>query len=480
MGDRAAGAWRAPVKSRAVRAAAASSSLFAERQRACRRFFLPASIGVHAANRRAAGVWILILSAAAWCPAPAAETNPGGIKLRISDELGAGTQSRSPAPERETPSLFSRYRPKLSGLALQMTLGAKHDDNVLRTATAERASMILGAKPGAVLSGRIGRHGFELGYRGDYARFLDEPDENYEDHEFIADGELRLTRKLRIFLDNGLKFGHDARGDVGSRLAPSAEPDRWRLHHAGGKVIFGRASAPVLKTKAEISGAYEAGGLRHLNNNQSARDYDSDEFGLSGRYNVGSKLAVVADATVIFTDYLDPATPLDSRETSFLVGIAWDATAKTSGEIKVGKLFREFFDPGQPDFAGSDWEARIVWAPKSYSVVTFHASRSSEESGQGGGTAIVDRTGLRWRHGFTSKLTFDGKAQLTQSEFGAGRDDDQFDLGAALSYQWKRWAQFRGGFEHGFRDSTLPGAEYDNSILFLEFEAKFDRRPGVR
>lgn len=431
-----------------------------------------------AAHRIFAGVWLLALSAFACFPVSAQEAGTEGIRLRLSDELGAGTSSKSSTSERDGPSVFETYRPKLVGLALQMTLGAKHDDNVLRASTNERASMIVNAKPGAVLAGRVGRHSFELGYQGDYGRYLEEPDENFDDHEFMLDGELRLTRKLKVALDNGLKFGHDARGDIGSRLAPSAEPDRWRRHHAGGTVTFGRASAPVLRTKAEISGAYQAEGLRYINNGQSARDYDVDRFGLSGRYNVGSKLAVVADANLIYTDYLDPATPLDSRETSFLVGVAWEATAKTTGEIKVGRLFRDFFDAGQSDFSGSDWEAKVEWAPKSYSVVTFRASRSAEESGQGGGTAIVDRTALHWRHGFTSKLTFDGRAQLAQSDFGAGREDDQVDLGAALSYQLNRWATLRGGLDHSFRDSTVAAAEYDNSVLFLEFEAKFDRRLG--
>lgn len=411
-------------------------------------------------------------------PQALAGAEPAGIKLRMSDRLGAAQAPAATAGQRDQPGWLHRFAPRVSGLKLEMTLGARHDDNVLRTETSRRSSMIAVAKPKVVMAGRVGRHGFELGYDGDYGRYLDEANENYTDHEFIGDAELRLTRRLRVLLDNGLEFGHDRRGDVGSRLVGAAEPDRWRHHHAGGEVIFGRASAKVLRTRAEVAGSYEVSGIRYQNNNQSGRDYDVRDIGLRGRYNVGSRLSLVTDAGLTFIDYLDPSVPLDSREASILVGVAWEATAKTSGEVKVGRFQRDFFDPSQQDSSGIDWDARVQWTPKTYSVLSLYALRDSVESGQGGGSAVVDKFGGRWVHGLTKKLTLEGFGQLTQSDFGSARSDDLVDLEAALSYQLSRWATVRGGLEHSFRDSTAAGADFDNSVVFLEFVARFDRRTG--
>ena len=403
-----------------------------------------------------------------------------GIELRLSDEL-------SPPPERPIEGQLaeepirrrgSTLRPRLSGLKLETTIGSYFDDNVRRTARRTESSMVVRARPKATVDGRIGRHGFRLGYEGDFGRFVDVSDENYNDHDFTATGDLSFSRRLRVFLDNGLTFGHDQRGDTTARLIGSATPDRWRRYHIGGNLVFGRASASAFQTKGEIGVSYQQSGTHNLNNNQSRRDYHQQSIGLHGRYNVGPKLSLVADTGLIFTDYDDPTTPLDARETDLLVGIAWKATAKTTGEVKFGTLRKDFYDPGQDDVSGGNWDAEIQWLPKSFSAVTIYASRFTEEAGQGGGSAVTDRAGLRWHHGFTSRLELNAGLEFSESEFGTGREDDEIDLNASLSYQVNRWTNLTGGYYYASRDSDNPLGEFDNNILFFELNTKLDRRPG--
>jgi hypothetical protein len=403
-----------------------------------------------------------------------------GIELRLSDELGsppdtAGEGELGDAPTRDRSRPLS---PRLTGLKLDMTVAGYYDDNVRRTHRFTESSMVVNARPKVALDGRIGRHGFRVGYEGDYASYIDVSEENYDDHKFTATGDFSFTRQLQVSLDNGLTFGHDQRGDTTSRLIGSKEPDRWRRYHVGGDVIFGRASAPVLQTQGEIGFSFEQSGTHNLNNNQSARDYHQDSFGLKGRYNVGPKLSLVANTGLIFTDYDDPTTPLDSRETGLLFGIAWQATAKTSGEIEVGKLWKNFYDPSQDDFSGGNWDVEIQWQPRSFSAVTVYASRYTEEAGQGGGSAITDTAGLQWRHAFTNRLELNAGAEYAESDFATGRTDDQVDLNASLSYQINRWASLTGGFEYASRDSDNRFAEFDNNIVFIELNAKLDRRLG--
>ena len=403
-----------------------------------------------------------------------------GIELRLSDELGSLSETPTGGQLAEEPvdRRGRTNRPQLLGLKLEMTVSGYYDDNVRRTARRTESSMVARARPKAVVDGRIGRHGFRLGYAGDYGLFADVSDENYDDHAFIATGDLSFSRRLRGFFDSGLTFGHDERGDTTARLIGSRTPDRWRRYHIGGDLVFGRASASVLPTQGEIGVSFEQSGTRNLNNNQSARDYHQQAIGLNGRYNVGPKLALVVDTGLIFTDYNDPATTLDARETDLLVGVAWQATAKTSGEVKFGTLRKDFYDPRQDDISGGNWDVEIQWQPKTFSAVTVYASRFTEEAGQGGGSAVTDTAGIRWRHGFTNRLELNAGLDYSESDFVIGRDDEQIDLNASLSYQVNRWAHLSGGFEYASRDSDNPLADFDNSIVFIELNTKLDRRLG--
>jgi hypothetical protein len=353
-----------------------------------------------------------------------------------------------------------------------------YDDNVLRSSSNEESSFILRTTPTALFEGRVGRHDFLLGYEGEYASYFDLSDENYFDHDFIADAHLRVHRKLKVVLDNGLSFGHDRRGAFTSRLTGSNEPDRWRHYHAGITATFGRAWASVLPTKGGFGIGFEQSGTRYLNNNQGSRDFDRQSFALKGRYNLGSKLALVADSDLSFTDYTDPATPLDNWELETLMGVAWRATARTRGEVKVGFLENDFDDPGKDDFSGASYDFEVEWSLRSFSVFTGYGSRVISDSGQGGGSVVVDTAGLRWRHGFSSRLLTEAGLEFQHAEFESNREDDLYRLDLAADYRLNRFLQLRGGFEYSTQSSSDSSAEYDNSFVFIELKVMLERGSG--
>ncbi len=401
-----------------------------------------------------------------------------GIRLRLSDQLSEDVRDDALVSEEPVAREPGRFLPRFSALALELSVATQYDDNVLKSSANEESSLIFKTRPKVMAEGRLGRHDLRLGYQGEYAHYADISDEDYFDHELIADADLRVSRKLKVSLDTGLFYGHDRRGDISSRLTASPDPDRWRRHHAGINATFGRAWASVLRTKAGFGIGFQQSGNRYLNNNQGARDYDRQSFALKGRYNLGPKFSLVADAGLSFTDYTDPATPLDSRETSALVGVAWEATAKTTGEVKIGVLERDFDDSSQRDFSGANFDVKLGWSPRSFSTFTAYASRDTSDTGQGGGSAVVDTAGLRWRHGFSSRLVADAGFQFQQADFESNREDDLFQFDVATTYRLNRFVQLRGGFEYLTRDSSDPTADYDNSIVFIELNVSLERRPG--
>ena len=78
---------------------------------------------------------------------------------------------------------------------------------------------------------------------------------------------------------------------------------------------------------------------------------------------------------------LDPTSTLDCREYQALAGVAWGATAKTTGEGLVGIRRLDFNTPGRPSVHGFTWDARLTWAPRTYSQLTAYSSRSVSQDG---------------------------------------------------------------------------------------------------
>lgn len=403
-----------------------------------------------------------------------------GIRLRLSDQLSEDVRDDVLVSEEPLARESGAFLPRFSALTLELTATTLYDDNVLRSSGNDESSLILKTSPKAVLEGRLGRHDIRLGYQGEHAHHFDISDEDYFDHELIADADLRLSRKFKVLLDTGLLYGHDRRGDFSSRLVASNEPDRWRRYHAGINATFGRAWASVLRTKAGLGIGFQQSGIRYTNNNQEPRDFDRQSFALKGRYNLGPKLSLVADAGFSITDYNDPSTPLDSEEISALVGIAWEATAKTTGEVKFGLLEKDFDDAGQSDFSGANFDLRVTWSPKTFSTFTAYGSRNTSESGQGGGSAVVDKMGLRWRHGFSSRLHTETGFEYQRADFESAREDDFYRFDVSANYRFNRFLQLRSGFEYSTQSSTDSSAEYDDSIVFIELNLSLERRPGSK
>ena len=415
-----------------------------------------------------------------WLPGAglAVDAADEGIRLRLSDQLSEDVRDEAPISEESTTRDSGRLLPAFSSLALGLNVAALHDDNVLRSNVNEVSSPVLRTAGRAMLDLSLGRHDLNLGYRGEYAHHFDISEADYFDHEFIADADLRLSRRLNLGLDTGLLYGHDRPGDFSSRDTTNPDPDRWRRSHAGINATFGRAWASASRTRGGLGIGYQYSETRYLNNDQGSRDFDRQAFALKGRYNLGPKLSLVLDSGVNINDYTDPTTPLDSTEVSGLLGVAWDVTAKTSGEVKVGILEQNFDDPSQSDFSGANFNIKAQWSPKTYSIFTVYASRNISDTAVGGGSALVDIAGLRWRHGFSERFNTETGVQFLQADYESGRKDDFYKFDLSANYRLGRRIELRGGFEYETRDSTDPSADYDDSIVFVEIGVVLERGPG--
>ena len=252
----------------------------------------------------------------------------------------------------------------------------------------------------------------------------------------------------------------------------TGEPDVSRTHALGGEILFGRRIA-----KAQIGASYNISGSRFFNNDQSIRDRESRKARLFGRWNLSPRFSVLNEVEGDFVNYLDPTFEQNSRTYKMLAGVVWEATAKTSGEAKFGVINKDFHALDRNSIHENTWDARVTWAPKSFSRLTLFVARDSAEAASGGGT-VLDRYGYQWRHRFNPRLLLENGGEFQTATVDGVPGDDQLDFDAELKYKLRRWLTLSLGYAAGKRISSDSAGGFDDHSIFLRLDAQRKQRLG--
>jgi len=400
------------------------------------------------------------------------ETQAGQpVELRVGQEYATNrdpaNQGQQGAQDRDS---SGRGGGPLRGITLRLSTGVGYDDNVFRMTNNTRSDTFWLVRPAAYFDFAAGKHGFRLGYEGEYARYTEHSTEDFNDHRLFATAGFDLTRKLDLNLGLQGYYGHDPRGSLGSRLIVPGDLDRWFEYRASADLVIGRAI-----TRAQIIPSIEFSGVRYLNNNQSIRDFDRQDVRLRGSWRFNPRFYGIAEGGLANINHLDSRNTLDRTETDFLVGFGWQATAKTSGEALFGILYRDYSNAVNADNSSPTWDIRVHWAPKTYSKFTAYTRRSSRENAGDVGNFLADSYGLRWTHGFTRRISLVTSIDYTAADFNTSREDEYLTFDLGLTYQFTRWLGAGVSYQYLNRRSTLPGIDYDDQRYLLEVTVGMDR-----
>lgn len=355
-------------------------------------------------------------------------------------------------------------------------VGLRYDDNVTRANTDEISSWSRIIAPQVSMVSSLGASQVNLGYRLVNETYFSSQEDNYTDHFFVADVDLELNARNRIKASMQFEDGHEERGSgysIGSGVALTS-PD-----------LYKQTQFDILYSY----GAFNAEGRLDVNLNIRDLNYDIDtpaylvrdrklsELGGTFYYRVGATTDVTFDASFTEVDYkyaADITNPLDSSNSSYLVGLKWEATAQTSGFAKIGYQEKDFDSAFREDFDGIDWAAGVLWAPVDYASLELVTKADTNET-NGEGNFIRGRThSLEWRHKWLERVR--SSASITwnnnryEGELVDGfdiRSDDNLYLRASVYYQFRRWLNFELGYRFDQRDSNRTGIDYDrNQFLF--------------
>jgi len=342
-------------------------------------------------------------------------------------------------------------------------LGAGRDSNLFLTQSNAKSSDRVTYNPGLTFEVDGEAAKFLLGYDLKAARYSQSSGDNYTDHRIFGSGEFVFSSRMALRLAGDLTRGHDPRGSTDRGI--SGAPDEFRT--SGPSVLFAYGANDATG-RIEV----EAGGVnkRYTNNRATTIASDRDNRKVAGRFflKVAEKTSLLFEARQEKVDYTLGSSTQDSKESTYLAGVTWDATAATSGTIKVGRIKKDFASSTRTDFSGTGWEAGVTWKPMSYSKVDVFTTKSFAESTGLGNFILSKKYGVVWEHGWNPRFMSTVSVSRSDDEFGGTTRADKVDsLGLVLKYKLNRNISVGGDFSNSKRDSNLSGLDYTKNIYML-------------
>ncbi len=344
------------------------------------------------------------------------------------------------------------------------------DDNIYRVDEDQVSDELLQFKPSLTIKQIFRkRHTIEASYFGDWFRYKDFKDEDFDDHYLDLVVKLKPTKKLQIKLSGDYASAHELRGSSGTRLSTSQEPDSWWGDRLLAEIMYGK-----IDSKNQVLVNYEMYRRRYTNNAQEPRSRDRQILTATYFHNRKKKTRFLLEGGYKTFDYFDKSAPLDltSIELSILLGIKWDVTDKTSGEFKIGYLVKDIEDPELPDYAGWSMKSEVAWKIRTYSELTLELARMTKESPHTIASYYVSsQLTLDWDHEFSEKLEFIGDLAYLNDDYktisDTERNDNLLDLSAKLIFKIRPWLHLTGRYLYTSRNSTFPGIDYKANIFSL-------------
>lgn len=376
--------------------------------------------------------------------------------------------SLGPAAEQPKPTGGIPLGPFIVYPAIDLSYG--HNDNLFSSNINRRSSSQTTIVPSVRLEGTPGPHRFDVTLRMDDTRYQNSSADNFTTTSLAGNAALAISGRAGLKLRAESRYGIDPRGST-DRVGGEV-PDEYTNHSVDGIFSYG---APGAQGRIEIDGG--ASIRRYQNNlaNTAGFDRDTNQIGATFLWRVAPKTEILALVKRSEVDYQLASSTQDSTEMRYQIGAKWEATAKTSGIVKVGRSDKKFNTGfGRTNFSGSSWDAAMRWSPLTYSVWDFNTSKTTGESTGTGDFLLTQDYGVNWNHAWNSRFSSLAKAGWRQDEFigtGGGRVDKTSTLGLKLTYQWQRWLRFGGEYTLTDRVSNPNVTDFTRHLFMFTLGA---------
>ena len=399
--------------------------------------------------------------------APASQVSGTGYELKgttISGATAAPSQPILTAPVGDA----AAYKTE-SGVYLYPTVfvGMGYNDNLQTTSNNQISSSLINVAPQLIA---------EMKHKGDrYTALVSANNINYAssaadnstNSEFKIAGDNYFTARARAAWSLGQVRSTDPRGANNRPI--SAEPDRWTSNNVDGRFIYG---APEAQGRVELDLGNTNKTYDNNRANTAVADVSVGSVASRVYYRLGTRSLALGEIRSAKYNYVSSLSTDSNTERRYYVGLTWDATAATTGIIKLGRMTKDFDLAGRQGYEGDSWEATVRWMPLTYSAIDLQTSRSTAEPSGFGNYAINTGSDLTWNHRWTRSLTTRAAIGLLKTDFaGTTRSDNATSYALTVDYAVLRWLKI--GVDWAGIDSTSnePNAAFKRNVTMFTLNA---------
>lgn len=343
------------------------------------------------------------------------------------------------------------------------TLGVEysHTDNMYLDDSGERSSNLLEVIP-RVEAYTQNEGGSNVIFRGQVfdGNYSISDVDDYTDWRFDVIGDIILNSRNSLVLSAYAYDGHNRRGTGFSQGGVLfAQPETWSDRSVGGSYQFGMDNSPnLLLTLNRYSREYDA-----LNILSQFGDVDRDNVAVRFTWPVSPRTGVFVEYQDNSSDYQTDPLPaaglVDTRdfdENFIYVGVSWEATALTSGSVKLGNGKQDMKDTDRVDPSGFSFDISIDWEPMTYSAVNFNAFRRFTETFAFGDSLQTTQFAVTWNHDWSDRISSLFEYSITDDEYkGISRNDDIDSISIGVNYALQRWMDVNLSIVNAERDSSF-------------------------
>jgi hypothetical protein len=362
----------------------------------------------------------------------------------------------------------------LAGLQIIPTIGLSigYDDNITLSNHDEQDSFFYVISPAIRVELPSDRSILSLTAAMEITRYKDSKTDNRESWYVRGQWAWDPSTRQDFNLFAQYSEGSDKRG-TGRRqgddgLIPLA-PDDWKRLDYGGMWRYGAIGA-----RGKLDLKLGASTLEYTNFRDSTQLLDRDwwYFGASFYWRVAPRTSAVVD--YLYTDISYDLSDNDSEETSWMLGLDWDASARTSGSIRYGNQKKKSRNSEFEDYSGPTWAASINWRPRTYSLFTLTGTRQTQEPDGNAHYVVRQDISLAWSHDWATRFGTVVDVGYGEDDYRPNvRTDDLFYWGVGARYTFNPHLRF-GASIHGYdRDSEIEEFNYKKHVYLLTLEASF-------
>ena len=351
----------------------------------------------------------------------------------------------------------------------ELTVIQGWDNNLLRQTDNGIETFYTLLKPSVDVRAGSGSQQYKLGYRLDTGWYEASDNDNYLDHFLYGQALWSMDHRNAIGLALDYAATHEDRGTGVSQGS--------RANDFDDVVEFNESDIQLNYTL----GSDESAGRLRFSLGWLAKDYTNfssitrqrDRETFTSRINFLWRLGrtgivfVAEHKDINYTN--DPVKTegqpdrLDSQQLKLLAGLRWDLTGKTSGNIKLGSVNRNFDDKDREKFSEISWEAEVNWLPVSYSKFIASFARTEQESDAEGSFIDSQNVTVRWLHEWSNDLSSKTRFSIIEDDYiddPNQRKDDRLLAAAELNYQLNYWLQIGLAATWLDKDSTIDGLDF--------------------